>query len=184
MGGGPLEDVAVGSKSVQLPRETLEFFDGDELRARVFIEKYALRSDDGELLELTPREMWRRVAREIASVERTPELQSLWERNFLWLLEDFRFIPGGRIMHGAGNPRKVTLLNCYVIPIKDDSLEAIFDAAKEAARTYSYGGGVGCDISILRPKGAPREQRSENLNWSGFIHGVVFTCDWHDRAGR
>jgi ribonucleoside-diphosphate reductase alpha chain len=72
MGGGPLEDVAVGSKSVQLPRETLEFFDGDELRARVFIEKYALRSDDGELLELTPREMWRRVAREIASVERTP----------------------------------------------------------------------------------------------------------------
>jgi ribonucleoside-diphosphate reductase alpha chain len=155
MGGGPLEDVAVGSKSVQLPRETLEFFDGDELRARVFIEKYALRSDDGELLELTPREMWRRVAREIASVERTPELQSLWERNFLWLLEDFRFIPGGRIMHGAGNPRKVTLLNCYVIPIKDDSLEAIFDAAKEAARTYSYGGGVGCDISILRPKGAP-----------------------------
>lgn len=150
-----MEDVAVGSKSVQLPRETLEFFDGDELRARVFIEKYALRSDDGELLELTPREMWRRVAREIASVERTPELQSLWERNFLWLLEDFRFIPGGRIMHGAGNPRKVTLLNCYVIPIKDDSLEAIFDAAKEAARTYSYGGGVGCDISILRPKGAP-----------------------------
>ncbi|MCS7253770.1 MAG: adenosylcobalamin-dependent ribonucleoside-diphosphate reductase [Armatimonadota bacterium] len=146
---------ALSAKAAGLPRETVEFFNGDELRARVFVEKYALRSDDGTLVELTPMEMWRRVASEIASVEPTPELQRLWGKNFLWLLEDFRFVPGGRIMHGAGNPRKVTLLNCYVIPIKDDSLEAIFDAAKEAARTYSYGGGVGCDISILRPKGAP-----------------------------
>lgn len=155
MGDSEVGEVVKAARLEAIPMETLEFFGGDELRARVFLEKYALRSDSGELLELTPREMWRRVAREIASVERTPELQKQWEKNFLWLLDGFRFVPGGRIMHSAGNPRKVTLLNCYVIPIKDDSLEAIFDAAKEAARTYSYGGGVGCDISILRPRGAP-----------------------------
>jgi len=58
-------------------------------------------------------------------------------------------------MFGAGQPRKSTLLNCYYLPIKSDSLESIFEFCKEAGRTYSYGGGVGTDISILRPKGAP-----------------------------
>ena len=58
-------------------------------------------------------------------------------------------------MFGAGQSRKSTLLNCYYLPIKADSLEEIFEFCKEAGRTYSYGGGVGTDISILRPKGAP-----------------------------
>ena len=73
----------------------------------------------------------------------------------MWLLEDFRFIPGGRIMFGAGAKRRATLLNCYVIAIKDDTIEAIFDWCKESARTYSFGGGVGGDVSVLRPRGAP-----------------------------
>jgi ribonucleoside-diphosphate reductase alpha chain len=58
-------------------------------------------------------------------------------------------------MYGAGQNIRATLLNCYVIPIKNDSLESIFDWCKESARTYSFGGGVGTDIGILRPKGAP-----------------------------
>jgi ribonucleoside-diphosphate reductase alpha chain len=127
----------------------------DELRARVFYEKYALRDFDGNIIEKTPPEMWRRVAREIASQEKTPELQKEWEKRFYSILEDFKFVPGGRIMFGAGNPRKATLLNCYYIPLKEDSIEGIFDCAKEMARTYSYGGGVGIDITILRPKGSP-----------------------------
>ncbi len=141
--------------NVDLFEETLAFFQGDELRTRTFLDKYALRDIEGNIVERTPIEMWRRIAHAIASVEEDPEKRALWERNFYWLLEDFRFVPGGRIMFGAGNPRNVTLLNCYVIPIKDDSLEAIFETAKEMARTYSFGGGVGTDISILRPAGTP-----------------------------
>lgn len=140
---------------IELPKETLDWFEGDELRARVFFEKYALRDLDGTIIEFTPEQMWERVAREIASAEETEEKQREWTEKFRWLLKDFRFIPGGRIMYGAGNPRKTTLMNCYVLPIKGDSLEDIFECAKEMARTYSLGGGVGIDISGLRPAGAP-----------------------------
>jgi ribonucleoside-diphosphate reductase alpha chain len=149
-------EAAISARSAtgaDLAPETLAYFGGDELRARVFHDKYALRDADGRVLERTPPEMWRRIARELASVER-PERRAEWEELFYWLLDDFRFIPGGRIMHGAGNPKRVTLLNCYVIKIKDDSIESIFDWLKEAARTYSMGGGVGGDISMLRPRGA------------------------------
>ncbi|MDA4112043.1 MAG: hypothetical protein OK439_05850, partial [Thaumarchaeota archaeon] len=140
---------------IVLPRETLEFFSGDELRARVFYEKYALKNLEGVIVERTPNEMWARVASELASVETTQEKREEWTKKFYWLLENFRFIPGGRIMFGAGQPRRSTLLNCYFLPIKSDSLESIFEFCKEAGRTYSYGGGVGTDISILRPKGSP-----------------------------
>ncbi len=142
------------SGPAEIVAETSEFFGGDTLRCRVFTDKYALRDMSGRVVEKTPVEMWRRVARELASVERTQELRAEWEEKFYWLLSDFRYIPGGRILFGAGNPRNVTLLNCYVIPVKEDRLESIFDWMKEAARTYSYGGGVGTDIALLRPKGA------------------------------
>lgn len=138
-----------------LSEETLRWFAGDELRARVFLDKYALRDADGNILERTPPEMWDRVAREIAQVESTEALRREWEEKFRWLLEDFRMVPGGRILFAAGNPRRATASNCYVIPIKGDSLEDIFEWCKEAARTYSLGGGVGGDISVLRPRGSP-----------------------------
>jgi ribonucleoside-diphosphate reductase alpha chain len=96
-----------------LPEETLAFFGGDELRARVFIDKYALRDAEGRVLERTPVEMWRRVARGVASVEPTPAARERFAREFYWLLEDFRFIPGGRIMHAVGNHKRVTALNCF-----------------------------------------------------------------------
>ncbi len=150
-----MSELEAGSRPEELPRETLEWFKGDELRARVFFEKYALKSTDGKPLEVIPPDMWRRIAREIAGVEPTDEKRREWEEKFYWLLEDFRFVPGGRVMFGAGNPRKVTLINCYYLPIKEDSIEGIFKAAGEMARTYSYGGGVGVDVSILRPRGSP-----------------------------
>lgn len=149
------ERASVKSERAQFPTETVEFFGGDELRMRCFLDKYALRDVEGQVVEKTPLEMWKRIARELASVEASKEKQREWQKKFYWLLEDFRFIPGGRIMFGAGQPRRATLLNCYVIPIKEDSIESIFEWCKEAARTYSFGGGVGTDISILRPKGAP-----------------------------
>lgn len=141
--------------AMNLPAETVKAFGGDDLRARVFYEKYALRDSEGNITEKTPDQMWRRVAREISSPEEKKEKRKQWEGNFHWLLSDFRFIPGGRILFGAGQKRRATLLNCYYMPIKEDSIEGIFEWCKEAARTYSFGGGVGTDISILRPKGTP-----------------------------
>ena len=168
-----------------LPPQTLAAFGGDELRARVFHDKYALRDRDGRVLEHTPQEMWRRIARELASVEATAALREEWERRFYWLLEEFRFIPGGRIMHGAGNPKRVTLLNCYVLPVKEDSIEAIFDWTKEAARTYSLGGGVGTDISVLRPRGAPVNNAARSSTGAvSFMELFSLTTGTIGQAGR
>ena len=128
-------------------KRALDFFSGDELRARIFYEKYALRNEKGEVLEETPEDMWKRILKAMG-LDNNPD--------FWWLLSDFRFVPGGRILHAVGNEfQRCTVFNCFFIPIKDDSIEAIYDCAKEMARTYSYGGGVGVDISILRPAGAP-----------------------------
>jgi len=171
-------------RAIQIFDETLKFFDGDELRARVFLEKYALRDLDGNVVEKLPTEMWRRVAREIASVEPS-EKRKEWEEKFYWLLSDFRFVPGGRIMFGAGQKRKSTLLNCYVIPIKEDSIEGIFEWCKQAARTYSYGGGVGTDISILRPKGAPVHNAAIHSTGSvSFMNIMSETTGTIGQAGR
>ena len=95
-----------------LPPETLAAFGGDELRARVFYEKYALRDVSGRQIERTPSQMWHRVASELASVEKEEGSRREWASKFYWLLEDFRFVPGGRILFGAGQPRNATLLNC------------------------------------------------------------------------
>jgi ribonucleoside-diphosphate reductase alpha chain len=168
-----------------LPPETLTFFGGDELRARVFIDKYALRDREGRVLEQTPVQMWERVAGGVAGVEPTPEARQRYAREFYWLLQDFRFIPGGRIMHAVGNPKRVTALNCYVLPIKDDSIEAIFQWMKEAARTYSLGGGVGGDISILRPAGAPVNNAARTSTGSiSFMELMSLTTGTIGQSGR
>ena len=136
----------------KLQKETLNAFDGEKIRARVFLDKYALRDRHDKLLEKTPKEMWKRVANAIASVE--PDLEK-WRKEFYWLLEDFKFVPGGRIHYGAGNNYvRNTLLNCYFIPIEDDSIEGIFETMKKQARTFSFGGGVGIDLTSLRPRGS------------------------------
>ena len=179
-------DVAAPTRSsTDLPRETLDYFRGDDLRARVFHDKYALRAPDGTVVERTPDLMWRRIARELASVEATPELRQAWEERFYLLLEDFRFIPGGRIMHGAGNHKRVTNLNCYVIQVRDDSIEAIFDWMKEAARTYSLGGGVGTDISGLRPRGAPVNNAARSSTGAvSFMELMSLTTGTIGQSGR
>jgi ribonucleoside-diphosphate reductase alpha chain len=170
--------------AADLPAETLAAFGGDELRARVFHDKYALRDRDGTVLEHTPDQMWQRIARELASVE-APEKREEWTANFRWLLGDFRFVPGGRIMHAAGNHRRVTALNCYVIPVKDDSIESIFDWMKEAARTYSLGGGVGTDISVLRPRGAPVNNAARSSTGSvSFMELFSLTTGTIGQSGR
>ncbi|GAA5335895.1 MULTISPECIES: adenosylcobalamin-dependent ribonucleoside-diphosphate reductase [Thermus] len=129
-------------------RLALEFFEGDDLRASVFLKRYALRDREGRPLEATPPELWRRLARHAARVDRG------MEEAYLWLFQDFRFVPGGRILFGLGNWRKSTLFNCYFLPIREDSVQGIARFLDEAMRTFAYGGGVGTNADVLRPKGA------------------------------
>ncbi|KTG17529.1 MULTISPECIES: adenosylcobalamin-dependent ribonucleoside-diphosphate reductase [unclassified Guyparkeria] len=93
---------------------------------------------------------WHRVAAAIAKVEAEP---AVWARRFRDLLADFRFLPGGRILAGAGTDRQVTLFNCFVMGRIEDSMDGIFEALKEGALTMQQGGGVGYDFSTLRPAG-------------------------------
>lgn len=95
---------------------------------------------------------WDRVANALAAVEQDDRPR--WAARFREALADFRFLPGGRILAGAGTARRVTLFNCFVMGTLEDSLDGIFDALREAALTMQLGGGIGTDFSTLRPEGA------------------------------
>ncbi|WP_430450288.1 adenosylcobalamin-dependent ribonucleoside-diphosphate reductase [Rhodophyticola sp.] len=113
--------------------------------------KYRLKEADGTPIDQTVEDTWHRIARSLASVETEPEL---WEGRFYAALEDFRYLPAGRIIAGAGTGRSVTLFNCFVMGTIPDSMGGIFDNLKEAALTMQQGGGIGYDFSTIRPKGA------------------------------
>ncbi|MBS0502379.1 MAG: adenosylcobalamin-dependent ribonucleoside-diphosphate reductase [Proteobacteria bacterium] len=95
-----------------------------------------------------------RVAEAIAQAE-APEHRGYWRDRFAEGLADFRFIPAGRVLAGAGTDRRVTLFNCFVMGTIPDSLEGIFAHLREAALTMQQGGGVGMDFSTIRPSGSP-----------------------------
>ena len=114
--------------------------------------KYRLKAAGGTPVDLTVEDSWRRVARALAAVEADP---GQWEQQFYEALQDFRFLPAGRILSGAGADRRVTLFNCFVMGDIADDLSSIFDHLREAALTMQQGGGIGYDFSTLRPKGAP-----------------------------
>ncbi|MBZ0122411.1 MAG: adenosylcobalamin-dependent ribonucleoside-diphosphate reductase, partial [Roseovarius sp.] len=124
--------------------------------------KYRFKAADGTPRDRTVEDSWRRVARALAAPEADP---ALWEDRFYAALEDFRFLPAGRILAGAGTGREVTLFNCFVMGTIPDSLDGIFNALREAALTMQQGGGIGYDFSTIRPRGA--EVRSVAADASG-----------------
>jgi ribonucleoside-diphosphate reductase, adenosylcobalamin-dependent len=103
--------------------------------------------------EKTPEEMWDRLARAMASVE-APEKQQEWEEKFRYILQDWKLVPGGRIAAGAGASDELTLFNCYVIPSPHDSRGGIMRSLTEMTEIMSRGGGVGINLSTLRPRRA------------------------------
>jgi len=114
--------------------------------------KYRLKGAGGVPLDQTIEQSWDRVARALAATEQEP---ARWELPFTEALRDFRFLPAGRILSGAGTARRVTLFNCFVMGNIGDDLGSIFEHLREAALTMQQGGGIGYDFSSLRPKGAP-----------------------------
>ena len=114
--------------------------------------KYRLKSPDGGAVDRTIEDTWRRVATALAAPEKDP---ALWAERFYEALADFKFLPAGRVVAGAGTGRNVTLFNCFVMGAIPDDMSGIFAHLREAALTMQQGGGIGYDFSTLRPKGAP-----------------------------
>ncbi len=138
------------------------------IRNTVFLDRYALKSESGAAVEQTPEEMWRRVARAIAKVEKKAD-QAHWEEEYYQAMKDFVLVPGGRILSGAGTGYKVTFYNCFVIPSPHDSRQGILSTLSNMVEIMSRGGGVGINLSSLRPRGS----RVQKVN--GFSSGP---CNW------
>ncbi len=123
------------------------------LAEEIWTAKYRFVAPDGEVdcgIDATIA----RVARAVALAE-APKLRGYWQDQFTTALADFKFIPAGRILAGAGTNRSVTLFNCFVMGTIPDNLSGIFDHLREAAVTMQQGGGVGMDFSTIRPSGSP-----------------------------
>ena len=139
-------------------KASLEYFAGDELAARVWVSKYAMKDSFGNIYEQSPEDMHWRLAREIARIEnKYPNPMS--EREVFDLLDHFRYIiPAGSPMTGIGNDHQIaSLSNCFVIGIKGDgdSYGAIMRLDEEQVQLMKRRGGVGHDLSQIRPKGSP-----------------------------
>ena len=168
---------------------TLKSFNNDELASTVFLNKYALKTPEEELLELTYAESKIRMGDGIMAAEIGGHIPSLEQ-----IREDFRecldyFIPAGRIIYALGNKYviKASFSNCYYIPIEDDSIEGIFKAGAEQARIYSYGGGVGLDLSPLRPRGAKVNNSAKTttgaVSFAPFFSNNTGLIGQHGRRG-
>lgn len=141
---------------------SLEYFSGDELAATTFLNKYALRNEDGCLLEGTPRDMHLRMARKIMELQEARKSKYKSYRvvsldDIMQALDGFRrIVPQGSIMFGLGNPYQyVSLSNCFVVQSPYDSYGSIMRADEELVQISKRRGGVGLDISYIRPVNTP-----------------------------
>lgn len=163
----------------------------DGIRKKVFLDRYALKDKEGNIMEHTPEEMWKRVAWGISQAEKKSAIggsasgrkdnRAYWEKAFYEVMEDFKFVPGGRILSGAGTNYQVTYFNCFVIPSPKDSRDGILDSLKQLVEIQSRAGGVGLNLSSLRPRGARVKKvngtSSGPVTWAGLFsyatHDVV-----------
>lgn len=139
-------------------KASLRYFEGDDLAARVWVNKYALKDSEGKLYEITPDDMHRRIAGEIARIE-AKYPNPLGMDKVYDLIKEFRYlVPQGSPMAGIGNPFQIaSLSNCFVIGNegRSDSYGGIFKTDQEQVQLMKRRGGVGHDLSHIRPKGSP-----------------------------
>ena len=146
--------------------------------------KVTVRTRSGELvesdvekltltIEKTPEEMWDRLAKAMSAVEETTEKQREWQEKFRYILDDWKLVPGGRIAAGAGASDELTLFNCYVIPSPHDSRGGIMTTLSEMTEIMARGGGVGINLSSLRPRRAVvagvNGSSSGAVSWGGLF---------------
>lgn len=165
-----------------LPRME-DYLGGNELAESIYRRKYYLKDKKNELIERRPEDVFARVAAFIAAVEND---HFGWAETFYMDMFNGYYLPAGRVLAGAGDLYRVkTLANCFALMIKEDSIEGIYDAAYRAARTYSYGGGVGIDVTPLRPKGTVVHNAAETTTGpTSFMQLYSLTTGIIGQAGR
>ncbi|KKR26446.1 MAG: Ribonucleoside-diphosphate reductase [Microgenomates group bacterium GW2011_GWC1_39_7b] len=150
------------------------------IRKDVFLDRYSLKDETGTPLEQYPEQMWKRVALGISQQEK-PALRKVWEEKFYNAMSGFKFVPAGRILSGAGTPYQVTYYNCYVIPSPKDSRGGIMENITMTVEIQARGGGVGVNLSSLRPRGSRVKKvngtSSGPVNWAALYstanHDVI-----------
>ena len=161
----------IGSvKNINASRVTVELRDGSEIDC--------LSEHVSKPIETNPEQMMERVARGIAAVE--AERAEEWYANFRWLLNGWKFVPAGRILTAAGTDQQLTFYNCYVIPSPKDSRRGIVDTLSQMMEIMSRGGGVGINVSSLRPRHSyvkgVNGRSSGSVSWGAlysFVTGLI-----------
>lgn len=148
------------------------------VQQKVFLDRYSLKDATGAPMEQHPEEMWWRVANGLAHQEK-PALREYWAGEFYKAMENFKFVPGGRILSGAGTGYEVTFFNCYVIPSPKDSRGGIMENITHTVEIQARAGGVGVNLSSLRPSGA--RVRKVNGTSSGPVNwAALYSTANHD----
>lgn len=158
--------------AIDLPKVTVKLNDGEVVERDIENVDKPLETDPGQMMD--------RVAKGIAQVEKTQKLQKEWAEQFRWLLDGWKFVPGGRILAAAGTEQELTFYNCYVVPSPHDSRGGIMTTLTQMTEIMSRGGGVGMNISTLRPRQAyvkgVNGRSSGSVSWGGlysFVTGLI-----------
>jgi ribonucleoside-diphosphate reductase alpha chain len=158
--------------ALKLPKVTIKLLDGETVERDI--------ENVDKPLETDPAQMMDRVAAGIAAVEKNGKLRKTWTERFRWLLDDWKFVPAGRILTAAGTDQELTFYNCYVIPSPNDSRGGIINTLHQMTEIMSRGGGVGINISSLRPRHAyvkgVNGRSSGAVSWGAlysFVTGLI-----------
>lgn len=161
-----------------IKRELLEYFNGDEMIAQIWLDKYALKDKQGVVLETTPLDMHIRLAKEFSRIEQNYPNPIEYDE-ILALLTDNIILPGGSLLYGIGNNHSISSLgNCFVIGNKADSYGGICTIDQEQIQLMKRRAGVGHDISHLRSK------KSLVTNSAGSSTGAVSFMDRYSNSTR
>ncbi|MBI1281814.1 MAG: ribonucleoside-diphosphate reductase [Anaerolineaceae bacterium] len=130
--------------AINMPKVTVQLLDGDITERDIEQVDKPLETDPGQMMD--------RVAAGIAAIEKNSKLRKQWTERFRWMLDDWKFVPAGRILTAAGTDQLLTYYNCYVVPSPKDSRGGIIETLRQMTEIMSRGGGVGINISSLRPR--------------------------------
>lgn len=162
------------------------------LAAKVWVQKYALHDSSGICIERTPEDMWNRIANTLADVEvKTNNVnkdKDFWVKEFREVLTNWKYTPQGSGLYALGNPHvKASSSNCFVLPPPKDSLESIMSTAKDMASVYKRRGGIGFDLSELRPAGSLTSNAAKSssgaTSFMDFYSKVTATIGMEGRRG-
>jgi ribonucleoside-diphosphate reductase alpha chain len=158
--------------TMTLPKVTIRLLDGEVVERDIEHVDKPIETDPGQMMD--------RVAAGIAAIEKNAKLRKAWTERFRWLLDDWKFVPAGRILAAAGTDQELTFYNCYVIPSPKDSRGGIIETLRQMTEIMSRGGGVGINVSSLRPRHAyvkgVNGRSSGSVSWGAlysFVTGLI-----------